>query len=88
MSLIPTFMLFKKKFSFFHKVFQKITNFSFYQEFQSVIDEEMDIESDLDEDDLDSDTDEEISNADESDNENMAQFDEDSDIENSIDLKC
>lgn len=61
---------------------------NFYQEFQSVIDEEMDIESDLDEDDLDSDTDEEISNADESDNENMAQFDEDSDIENSIDLKC
>lgn len=58
-----------------------------YQEFQSIIDEEMDVDSDLDDEDDLSDSEEDQSDAKDSEAESKDQYDHDSDIENSIDLK-
>lgn len=54
----------------------------FYQEFQSVIDEEMELDSDMDDED-DFDTDSNNGNTENSDTESKTQFEDDSDVENS-----
>lgn len=59
---------------------------SHYQEFQSIVDDEMDVDSDVDDEDDMSDTDDDPSDTENSETESKDQYDQDSDIENSIDL--